>query len=258
MGDKKISMEDAIKRKKDGIKKLNGLLESYINSNDEDKYKKAFNIASWIRAYSNYLHFESCFVPAKNIAYKRGDVVKVNFGYNLGNELGGIHYAVVIDKENKHRSGMLTIVPLSSRKNRVYERDIDLGNDLYKQLNNKLATLTQNASDELNDVHELMSLIKLAEDTDDSPQTEVLKIREKIIGKQEALYEKITLLEKMRHEIEGMKTGSIAKIEQITSISKMRIIDPKQTGNVLHNISLSATSMKLINARLKHLYIVEE
>ena len=38
----------------------------------------------------------------------------------------------------------------------------------------------------------------------------------------------IFLLERDKFEIENMKTGSIAKIEQITAISKMRIILPKR------------------------------
>lgn len=262
MGNKKISKEDAITRKKQGIRSLNGLLESYINSGNEELYKKAFNISSWIHSYTNYLHFESRFIPAKNIAYKRGDVVKANLGYNVGNELGGIHYAVVIDKENKHRSGMITIVPLSSRKERVYERDIDLGNDLYKQLNTKLTTLKKSANAENEKLEELIRLIKAMAESQFPDKIEneanvkkAEQVFDQICNQQAELLQKIDLLKNMQDEIDRMKTGSIAKVEQITSISKMRIINPKQTGNVLHNISLSAASMKLINSRLQELYL---
>ena len=262
MGNKKISKEDAIKRKKQGIRSLNGLLESYINSDNEKLYKKAFNISSWIHSYTNYLYFESCFIPAKNIAYKRGDVVKVNLGYNVGNELGGIHYAVVIDKENKHHSGMITIVPLSSRKDRIYKRDIDLGNDLYKQLNNKLTTLKKSANEENEKLEKLIQLIEVMAKNQlpdkNANKTNVEKaeqVFEQIRIQQTELLQEIELLKNMQSEIDRMKTGSIAKVEQITSISKIRILDPKQTGDVLHNISLSATSMKLINSRLQELYL---
>lgn len=49
--------------------------------------------------------------------------------------------------------------------------------------------------------------------------------------------------------------GKCEKPKSLSDISKMRIIDPKQTGNVLHNISLSAASMELINSRLQELYL---
>ena len=265
MGNKKISKDDAVKRKKQGIRSLNGLLESYINSGKEDMYKKAFNISSWIHSYTNYLHFEDHFLPARNISYKRGDIVKANLGYNIGNELGGIHYAVVIDKDNKHRSGMITIVPLSSRKDKVYERDIDLGNDLYKQLNNKLTTLKKNAYDEKDNLDALVSVIENIASSHDPDEKiseddakKVAIIFEQISKQQKDLLHKIDLLKNMQEEIDRMKTGSIAKVEQITSISKMRIIDPKQTGDVLHNISLSSSSMKLINNKLRELYFFEK
>lgn len=264
MGNKKVSKDEVIQRKKQGIRSLNDLLESFINSNNEDMYKKGFNIASWIHSYVNYLHFEKKFIPTKNIAYKRGDVIKVNLGYNVGNELGGIHYAVVIDKDNKHRSGMITIIPLSSKKDKVYERDIDLGNDLYKQLNNKLRTLKMSAYKEKEKAETLIDLVvnilspyEPDEELSEDEARNVEKILDQMQAQGNDLDYKIALLKNMHEEIKRMKTGSIAKIEQITSISKMRIIDPKNTGGVLHNISLSADSMKLINSKLRELYFFD-
>lgn len=260
MGNKTVSQEDAITRKKEGIRNLNKLLESHINSGISDSYKKAYNISSWINAYTNYLRFENHFLPTKNIAYSRGDIVKVNFGYNVGNELGGIHYAVVIDNNNKHRSGMITVIPLSSTKERVYERDVDLGIDLYRQLNSKLTTLHKNAREETDNLNNLLQFIQdmtssSSTQTESGNDDKAIQLLEQVSNQRSELLQKIDQLQKMKEEIDRMKTGSIAKIEQITSISKMRILDPKQTGNVLHNISLSSNSMQLINDKIMELFI---
>ena len=55
-----------------------------------------------------------------------------------------------------------------------------------------------------------------------------------------------------------MKTGSIAKIEQITAISKMRIYTPKKAADFLSGIRLSANTMSRINKKIKEFYIFDE
>lgn len=52
-----------------------------------------------------------------------------------------------------------------------------------------------------------------------------------------------------------MKDGSIAKIEQITTVSKQRIFDPKGSRDVLSGIHFSDAAMDKINEKLKELYI---
>ena len=52
-----------------------------------------------------------------------------------------------------------------------------------------------------------------------------------------------------------MKEGSIAKVEQITTISKQRIYDPKKNADVLSGIRFSDAAMDKINEKIKELYI---
>ncbi|MBI5996636.1 type II toxin-antitoxin system PemK/MazF family toxin [Clostridium perfringens] len=117
------------------IKYLENLKKSNLEK-DKEKFKK---LSQWLSSYTKYLIFEENFKPQKLINYKRGDIVKANFGFNVGNELGGVHYAVVLDNNNSHSSGTLTVVPLSSTK----EKDKDtvytanLGNILNKSLEEK-------------------------------------------------------------------------------------------------------------------------
>ena len=52
-----------------------------------------------------------------------------------------------------------------------------------------------------------------------------------------------------------MKNGSIALINQITTISKQRIYNPKSDMDVLADIKLSNNSLNLIDAKIKKLFM---
>lgn len=52
-----------------------------------------------------------------------------------------------------------------------------------------------------------------------------------------------------------MKESSIALVNQITTISKIRIYDPRGTHDVLSGISLTKESMDKINQKIKELYV---
>ena len=54
-----------------------------------------------------------------------------------------------------------------------------------------------------------------------------------------------------------MKEGSIALVNQITTVSKMRIFDPRNLKGVLAGISLSEENMEKINQKVKELYIFQ-
>ncbi len=62
-------------------------------------------------------------------------------------------------------------------------------------------------------------------------------------------------LDKIGLEISRMKEGSVALVNQITTISKIRIFDPRNLKGVLAGISLSEENMEKINEKMKSLYI---
>lgn len=71
-------------------------------------------VSQWLSSWIYYLGTEKEFDPAKLMTYKRGDIVHVNFGFNVHNELGGTHYAVVVENDNPSSNGTVTVVPLKS------------------------------------------------------------------------------------------------------------------------------------------------
>ena len=91
------------------------------------------------------LRSEKDFNPTNLKTYKRGDIIKVNLGFNIGSELGGLHYCVVIDKKNNRNSPVITVIPLSSQKtDKINKNSIMLGNEIYNKLVEKSNKYTLN------------------------------------------------------------------------------------------------------------------
>ena len=118
-----------------------------------------------------------------------------------------------------------------------------------------LVSLTEKSNDEVNallvqekpfdkKLLETIQELKLAQQMLDDLSIKSSENKEKIIN-----------LEKIEKEIAQMKEGSIALINQITTISKIRIYDPKNSNGVLSGITLSQEQMEKINEKAKDLYI---
>lgn len=85
----------------------------------------------------------------------------------------------------------------------------------------------------------------------------MLHIRYRKYGKKKKKHnkEQQTYLDKIGLEISRMKEGSIALVNQITTVSKIRIFDPRNLKGVLAGISLSEENMEKINEKVKELYV---
>ena len=144
--------------------------------------------------------------------------------YTIGNELGGLHYCIVLNKYDNTRNGTLNVISLTSRKdNKKYNSSsVNLGQELYKVFQEKIEKEKQ----------------KLQQILDELEKIEDIPINiQNIIGKEQKY------IEKMENEIFKMKKDSIALINQITTISKQRIF--KDT--VRRNVKISSNSFDLID-----------
>ena len=145
-------------------------------------------LTDWINKWSKYIVREQNFKPDFLPYYKRGDVVYADFGFNVGAEYGGIHYAVIVEINNNKRNGNVIVVPLTS--------------------------LGKNKS-----ISEI-------------PKADVY------IGD---------------NVIEWTDSATVAKPNQIRSISKMRIVKPVRKDD--KRARLNSEQMTLIENRLKELLI---
>lgn len=282
-----INKEIVIKHKKIAIRKTNDLFEEYISSEDSSLLKKCSLLAYWLEDYTKYIRTEKTFDSTKLKSYKRGDVIKLNFGFNIGSEYGGLHYAVVINNYNPRNSSVLTVIPLTSLKEdkEIHPNDVFLGNEIYRSLKLKHDTITDSLeknSKETIDMFELAGLL-IVELNNKIKELEVKKNTNENIEKLdsfkleleeatskintvEKLYSQLKdkttentmvqlQLEKVGAEISRMKSGSIALVDQITTVSKMRIYDPRNSKGVLSGIRLSEDAMDKINSKVKELFI---
>lgn len=219
---------EAIARKDSSLKRLDVSFNKHIELKE---YKKSNLLAYWIKDFSNYHDNERFFNPSSLKIFKRGNVVKANLGFNVGNELGGLHYCVVINKNDNLYSGTLNVIPLSSAKeNKKYNANtcIDLGDELYISLAERLNL-------------EFSIVRKQISELSNTTNNEDLK----------KIAQKLEILDKTQTELDKMKHGSFALAHQITTISKQRILK----NPLLSKIKLSDASLDLIDNKIKELYM---
>ncbi|MEI2377644.1 type II toxin-antitoxin system PemK/MazF family toxin [Priestia megaterium] len=91
-------------------------------------FKRRGIFVNWLKRHNQYLVDELTFNSATHIAYKRGMVVHVDFGFRVGAEYGGFHWAAIIQNDKKSAQTVV-VVPLSSVKTgqTVHPKDADLG-----------------------------------------------------------------------------------------------------------------------------------
>lgn len=202
---------------------LNRLNVSFIKHIDAEEYKTSHLLSYWINDFANYHDEEKTFNTTKLITFKRGRIIKVNLGFNIGNELGGLHYCIVINKFDNPKNGTLTVVPLTSKKNKKYPHSsVDLGNEIYTILNSLYSKEIEKLSNKYKDIWSLPSETSKQFTSD---------------------YEYV---KKIKDEISKMKVGSVALINQVTTISKQRIFD----DDILREIRLSNESLDLIDKNI--------
>ena len=229
--EKEIEKELELELKNDALihkdKSLNRLDLSFLKHIELAEYKKSDLLAYWINDFAVYHDEERNFDVSKSGVYSRGDVIKVNLGFNIGNELGGLHYCIVLSKYDNTRNGALNIIPLTSRKdNKKYDSSsVNLGKELYNVFKEKIEK----------EKEKLQKILDKLEKIEDIP-----------VNIQNIIEKEQKYIEKMEKEISKMQKDSIALINQITTISKQRIFK----DIVRKNVKISNESLDLIDKQI--------
>lgn len=254
-----MNKEEVIKNKNEAIKMMTDYLDNCLALGDNINIKKVNLISYWQKDYINYIKDEKNFNPINLKTYKRGDVIKVNLGFNIGSELGGLHYCIVIDKKNNRKSPVVTVIPLSSQKTeKINKNSIILGNDIYNKLMEKSNRLLEDSKIEIREnKNKLLTEIKKLTNSNASSDEIYLKTTE-LNNKITEACKKLELAEKISKEVQKMKYGSIAIINQIRVISKQRIYNPKTEFDILSGIKLSNDNLNLIDDKMKKMFIKTE
>lgn len=75
----------AISLKDSALRKLKLSLDKHIEAKE---YKLSNNLSYWFKTFSKYHDEEREFDFSKIKTFSRGDIIKANLGFNVGNELG--------------------------------------------------------------------------------------------------------------------------------------------------------------------------
>lgn len=122
--------------------KSNKMIKNVINSNYiQNNGKYIFN--------NTNISVNDLKMLMKYILFKRGNVVWIDFGFNIGNEFGGMHPAVIL----KNFDNDLFVVPISSKKPSEY---VKIEEEL---ANNELSKEEyDNKKEEITEIVELMKI----------------------------------------------------------------------------------------------------
>ncbi len=108
---------------------------------------------------NNNISYEDTMFIAKQAVFKRGNVVWIDFGFNIGNEFGGMHPAIILKNFDKD----LFVLPVSSKKPLEYEKlekmltDGKISEQECEARKNKITEIVQ-----LNDINGFKKMIRWA------------------------------------------------------------------------------------------------
>ena len=247
---KQMSEQELKLHCKAAVSEIEKLFLDFAESKAPKLIKRSMLIAYWIKQYVHYIRLEDSFSPESVFKLKRGTVVRVEFGYRVGRELGGRHYAVVLDCTNRIHGNTVTVVPLGSIKSDTRESayDIILKDGVYTPVKKKLNALIDDAQKLLEEA------VTMEKELQSGPEEEKAAIKAVQRQKTEMAKEAIERAKAWNAEIEHMKQGSLAKLSQITTISKMRISQPLKKTHPLYGVRLTPEDMDKIDDGLKRLY----
>lgn len=146
-------------------------------------------------------------------------------------------------------------MPLTSLKpnKKIPNTSVFLGRDLVKNIANKARRLL----DSINKEQSFSGYNKLIK-SGGRDYNIINQITNEEIEAMKDYKEKTDIIEKILSEAEQMKKGSIALVNQITTISKQRIYNPKNDFDVLAGIKVSSNYLDLIDEKIKELFLKKE
>lgn len=105
------------------IAELEKKLEDVLDVLHPEDYSEYLDYIDWLITKTDLFLKGRSFKKGKDYkkfgTFKRGDIVLVNFGYNVGTEKNKIRWAIVIDINNLPTFGTVTVVPLTTKQGRT-------------------------------------------------------------------------------------------------------------------------------------------
>lgn len=200
---------------KNTYKNIEKACDNFKIIKDNVKNPKFAYLDSWVYKTSKTFKIENtntinCLYPR----FEYGTIIKVDFGINIGSELSNPHFAIVIEKYDSVKSDSITVLPLTSQKRKYNLPLSDLIIEAFTKRLNK-------------------SLMDLKDKKNTSNQAEIEK--------------EIQTLQKMIEYYSNYAKNSYACINQITTISKKKILPPKNQFDIIGRAKCNSKTMQIIS-----------
>ena len=241
--------------------------EQELLSIEKTNPDKGSELRQWLESFFWYVHKENSGIERSYPDVKRGRILLVNFGYGVHSEFRYNHYAVAL-RSSRRKSGKVTVVPLTSKEHPhlmpighelgdcldtlIFEKERSVFWKPYRTLAANILketgvsfgfpaigsynTVYTNCTSFLNKIKEnLADGSSLHKDVD--KMLSDLKVFDKFVS-----------------DSPNLLKSSYLRLEDITTISKARIISPKKTSHPLYKLHLSDETLDKLDNEIIRLY----
>lgn len=285
-------------------------LPDYINNivDIDYCYKKSVLVSEWTKKYVSLQEKNDVILNKhknkerhKYPKLKRGQILYIDFGFNIDGELGGIHYGIVLNKKDDTGSPVITVAPLTSynpNKKKLHYTKILIKDDILKAVKNNLneqllfleskltilkvfivysrnvinsgmkndyksiMILTKNLKDNvnLNIFPERHNIIKniincCIHKNNNDLKKYIFLFQNETFSSFDFVERYIKVIKNNIRQLNKIKeSGSLINIDQVTTISKLKILEPNSTNSFLHNTKVSDETLSKIDKKLKSLF----
>lgn len=157
--------------------------------------------------------------------FKRGTVVMADFSPQVGSELKGKHFAIVLTKRDRSTNELLTVVPLTSKGNKHH---LDLGDEIQKSIHSSI----------ISRINQLPKMINN-------------QFNENISTNEFDEYN--IMCSEIIQRYASLKEHTYAKVHQLTTISKKRITKPVNKLDPIRKLKVSNKVLQLIDKKIVEL-----
>lgn len=221
----------------------------------------------WLETFLKYVSLEGTNIEQSYPNIKRGSILLVNFGYRVHSEFRYNHYAVALNSSPK-KNGKVTVIPLTSKE---HPNQLPLGHELGERLEDLIVKKERSLF--WKPYRELAS--KVFEETGvrffppaiggyntvyPSCTSFICKIKETLVKDSLLHKDADTILSDLKifkafiKKSPNLFKSSYLRIEDITTISKVRILLPKNTNHPLYRLRLSNTTLDKLDNEIIRLY----
>lgn len=234
-------------------------------STDNQKFKM---LPKWLDTVSYRYNKEFNHDFPNSLAYfKRGAVVRADFGVNMGSEFCGLHFAIVLNKHDNSKNRTLTVLPLTSHDKdgrfplgaEVFNQTTQMINLQIENFKSRLSKLAAESAEEAQLRKSLNLPINHPSPYDDPIGASGEKLAQMTALTNQnidALSDDIDQLTRVKAVYDRYNKSSYVRLNDITTISKYRLrhinkYDP--SGKIL----LTGQQMSDISLLIQKLYLSE-